>query len=74
MALVVEVVQQRDAAPCILVGAAQAGVCANRGLDRVGVTAERLALGPLVQQRERGGTIARQRLGIPCMCFHAVGR
>ena len=72
--LVVEVVQQGHAAPRVLVGAAPAGVCANRGLDRVGVTAQRLALGPLVQQRERCGAIARQRLGIPGICFHAVGR
>ena len=74
MPLVVEVVQQRDAAPGVLVGAARPGVGAHRGLDRVGVPAERLGVGPLVQQRERGGAIAGEGLGIPCMCFHAVGR
>ncbi len=74
MALVVEVVQQGNAAPRILVGAASAGVRADGGLDRVGVAAQRLALGPLVQQRERGGAIACTRLWILDICFHAVGR
>ena len=47
MALVVEVVQQRHVAPCVLVLAALARVGPHRGLDREAWRQQRLALRPL---------------------------
>ena len=51
IALVVEVVEQRDDAPLLLVLAERARVAADGGLDGERVLAQALALGPLGQQR-----------------------
>jgi hypothetical protein len=51
MALVVEVVQQRDVAPGRLVLAEMDGIGAHGRLDREAVAQERLAFRPLVQER-----------------------
>ena len=64
MALVVEVVQQGHVAPRVLVGAALARIGAHRGLDRVGVAPQRLALRPALQQSERRRAVARECLSI----------
>ena len=53
VALVVEVVQQRDVAPRLLVLAELAGVGAHRRLDRQRVAEQRLALRPLGEQLPR---------------------
>ncbi len=64
VALVVEVVQQRDVAPGVLVLAALARIGAHGGLDRVGVAPQRLALRPALQERERRRAVAREGLSI----------
>ncbi len=48
--LVVEVVEQRDDAPLLFVGALLPGIAAHRRLDGQRVLAQALALGPLGQQ------------------------
>ncbi len=57
MALVVEVVEERDGAPQLLVLAAQARVVPDRGLDRERVPEQRLAR-----------RVARERLPGPLAC------
>ena len=51
VALVIEVVQQRDVAPGRLVLTKLAGVRPHRGLDRQRMPAQRLALRPFAEQR-----------------------
>ena len=57
MDLVVEVVEQRDDAPALLVLAELAGVGADRGLDGKGVAEQRLAL--RVARERLPGAVAR---------------
>ena len=57
VALVVEIVQQRDDAPRVFVLAEGARVAAHRGLDRQGVLQETLALRVFVQELPGVGTV-----------------
>ena len=63
-ALVVEVVQQRDDAPVLLVLADQPGVAAHGRLDGQHVLPQAFALGVFLHQRERVGAGQRHGLGL----------
>ena len=60
MALVVEVVQERHVAPCLLVLAPLPGVGPHRRLDREAVPEQRLALRPLGEKGPRRVAIVHQ--------------
>ena len=69
---VVEVVQQRDNAPAVLVLAEPAGIAAHRGFDRQRVLPQTVALRVLGQQRPR--VVAIHRIPFERLLDHAFDR